>query len=119
MAPPMSSEDVVNALDQLPDGERIRSRRLANGVATIVADATGLGSKDRDALEQRLKAAALAMPGVHDARVALTASKPGATNIDWLILFVPQSTRMYSRLSHARSVVFSSTTLFSSPVLGL
>ena len=79
MAPPMSSEDVLNTLDQLPDSDRIRSRRLANGVATIVADATGLRSKDRDALEQRLKAAALSMPGVEDARVALTATKPQRT----------------------------------------
>ena len=77
----MSEEDVLSVLDGLPDGERIRSRRLANGVATIVADATGLGSKDRDALEQRLKAAALATPGVQDARVALTASKPQRTLI--------------------------------------
>ena len=75
----MSEEDVLSVLDRLPDGERIRSRRLANGVATIVADATGLGSKDRAALEERLKAAALAMPGVEDARIALTASKPQRT----------------------------------------
>ena len=79
MAPPMSSEDVLNTLDQLPDSDRIRSRRLANGVVTIVADATGLGSNDRDALEQRLKAAALSTPGVEDARVALTATKPQRT----------------------------------------
>ena len=77
----MSEEDVLSVLDRLPDGERIRSRRLANGVATIVADATGLGPKDRDALEQRLKTAALATPGVEDARVALTASKPQRTLI--------------------------------------
>ena len=77
----MSSEDVLSALEGLPDGDRIRSRRLANGVATIVADASGLGTDERTALEGRLKTAALAVPGVHDARIALTAAKPHRTLI--------------------------------------
>lgn len=77
----MNSEDLLHALDELPDGDRIRSRRLANGVATIVADASGLGADDRVALETRLKTAAMAVPGVNDARVALTATKPQRTLI--------------------------------------
>lgn len=77
----MNSEDLLHALDELPDGDRIRSRRLANGVATIVADASGLGADDRVALEARLKTAAMAVPGVNDARVALTATKPQRTLI--------------------------------------
>ena len=72
----MSSEDLLNALDELPDGGRIRSRRLSNGVITIVADASGLGAADRTALEARLKSAALAVPGASEARIALTAAKP-------------------------------------------
>jgi ATP-binding protein involved in chromosome partitioning len=71
----MTSEDALTALDDLPDAGRIRSRRLADGVATIVADATGLGARDREALEKRLESAALAVPGVGEARVALTAAK--------------------------------------------
>ena len=80
-APAMSSEDVLVALDQLPDGERIRTRRLTDGVVTIVADASGLGVKERTALEERLKTAAMAVPGVRDARIALTAAKPRRTLI--------------------------------------
>ena len=72
----MTSEDALTTLDDLPDAGRIRSQRLVGGIVTIVADATGLGARDRDALEARLKAAALAVPGASEARVALTASRP-------------------------------------------
>jgi ATP-binding protein involved in chromosome partitioning len=75
------SDEALNALDDLPDAQRIRSKRLTGGVATIVADATGLSAADRSALEARLKQAALDLPGVSDARIALTASKPQRTLI--------------------------------------
>ena len=68
--------DPLSSLDSLPDSGRIRSRRLAGGVATIIADATGLGSAERERLEQALKSAAFALPEVNEARVALTASEP-------------------------------------------
>jgi ATP-binding protein involved in chromosome partitioning len=58
------------------DAGRVRSARVTGGVATIVADATGLPAGERQALEQRLKQAALGAPGVTEARVALTASRP-------------------------------------------
>jgi ATP-binding protein involved in chromosome partitioning len=77
----MTSEDALTALDDLPDAGRIRSRRIADGVVTIVADATGLSPREREALEARLKSAALAVPGVGEARVALTAAKPQRTLI--------------------------------------
>jgi ATP-binding protein involved in chromosome partitioning len=64
-------------LAELPHGERIRSRRMKGGIATIIADATGLSLAGRDSLDQELRAAALAIPGVRDARVALTATEPG------------------------------------------
>ena len=54
---------------------------MSDGVATIVADASGLPAAERDALEARLKQAALVLPGVSDARVALTAAKPQRTLI--------------------------------------
>jgi ATP-binding protein involved in chromosome partitioning len=71
----------VDPLTDLPHEERIRSRKVAGGVATIIADATGLSEPDRHALEQELRAAALELPGVEDARVALTASQPHRTLI--------------------------------------
>jgi ATP-binding protein involved in chromosome partitioning len=77
----MSSEEGLAALDELPDAERIRSRRLVDGVVTIVADATGLSAAERDGLEARLKAGAAALPGVTEVRVAITAAKPHRTMI--------------------------------------
>ena len=72
----MSTDDRLAPLDSSPDSGRIRSRRLAGSVATIVADASGLDAKDRAGLEERLKAAALAIPDIQDVRVALTAARP-------------------------------------------
>ncbi len=77
----MTDRDPLKALDAAPDASRIRSRRLAGGVATIVADATGLAADQRRAFEERLKASALAIPGVGEVRIAMTASKPERTII--------------------------------------
>ena len=63
--------------DSHPDFTRIRSQKLSGGTVTIVADASGLSASESRDLEQRLKAAALAMPYVQEARVALTAAKRG------------------------------------------
>src|SRR5215208_2476765 len=71
----------VDPLTGLPHDERIRSRKLAGGVATIIADATGLSKKEGDALERELRSAALAIPGVDDARVAMTAAQQARTLI--------------------------------------
>ncbi|HEX6219244.1 MAG TPA: Mrp/NBP35 family ATP-binding protein [Sphingomicrobium sp.] len=71
--------DKLTALDRLPDADRIRSRKLAGGVATLIADATGLSAPDRQSLEARLKAALLDIPGVAEARIALTASQTART----------------------------------------
>ena len=65
------------ALDTHPQAPRIRSTKLTGNVATIIADATGLSKTERDALEQELRSAALAISGVSDARIALTAAQPG------------------------------------------
>ena len=73
--------DLLETLDALPEAGRIRSRRLVGQIATIVADASGLSDAERSALESRLKSAAVAIPGVSEARVALTASRPGRTFI--------------------------------------
>jgi len=70
------TDELLSNLDRHPDSARIRSRRLSGGVATIVADATGLGADERQRLERDLEAAAKSLPGVTEARIALTASQP-------------------------------------------
>jgi ATP-binding protein involved in chromosome partitioning len=71
----------ADPLTGLPHDERIRSRKLAGGVATIIADATGLSKNDADALERELREAALKLPGVTEARVAMTAAQTARTII--------------------------------------
>jgi ATP-binding protein involved in chromosome partitioning len=71
----------VDPLTDLPHDERIRSRKLAGGVATVIADATGLSKKERDTLERELHSAALAVPGVTEARIAITAAQTARTLI--------------------------------------
>ena len=71
----------VDPLTDLPHDERIRSRKLSGGVATIIADATGLSKKEGEALEQDLRSAALRIPGVNEARVAMTAAQVARTLI--------------------------------------
>ena len=71
----------ADPLTELPHDDRVRSRKLSGGVATIIADATGLGEAERQSLEQELRSAALNIPGVRDARIALTASQPSRTLI--------------------------------------
>jgi ATP-binding protein involved in chromosome partitioning len=77
--PPMAHP--VDPLTDLPHDDRIRSRKLADGVATIIADATGLSKKDGESLERELREAALAIPGVTEARVAMTAAQTARTLI--------------------------------------
>jgi len=71
----------VDPLTDLPHDDRIRSRKLVGGVATVIADATGLSSKEGEALERELREAALAIPGVTEARVAMTAAQTARTLI--------------------------------------
>jgi ATP-binding protein involved in chromosome partitioning len=73
--------DTDDLLTKLPHGERIRSRKLAEGVATVIADATGLSKAKAQELERDLQAAALAIPGVNEARIAMTAAEPRRTLI--------------------------------------
>ncbi len=71
----MAHDDRLEALIAHPDAARIRSSKLVGTIAALVADASGLGSDERAALEERLKAAALAIPGVERVRVALSVSR--------------------------------------------
>ena len=70
---------VLEQLDTHPQAARIRVRRLTGGVASLVVDATGLDEAQQKELEQSLRDAALAIPGVSEARVALTAARRGRT----------------------------------------
>jgi len=70
------TKNPLDILDQLPEAARIRSRKVIGGIATIVADATGLSPKDAADFEKRLCAAAEAQPGIIEARIAMTAAQP-------------------------------------------
>ena len=72
----MSDTDLLSALDRHPEAARIRSRRVNGGIATLIVDATGLGDEARKALETSLKDAVTALPGISDANIGMTASKP-------------------------------------------
>ena len=71
----MSQSDPLAALSDLPDAPRIRSRKLKGSIAALVLDASGLSPDERTALEARVRAAALALPGVDDARVVTTVTR--------------------------------------------
>jgi ATP-binding protein involved in chromosome partitioning len=68
-------------LSGLPHAERIRVAKLANDVATIIVDASGLAAAEAKRLEDELRTAALALPGVREARIAMTAAQPARTLI--------------------------------------
>ena len=71
----------ADPLTGLPHDERIRSRKLARGVATIIVDATGLNEGDARTVEEEVRSAALKISGVSEARIAMTASQPHRTLI--------------------------------------
>ena len=52
--------DPLAELEAHPEAKRIRSRRLNDGVATLIVDATGLRDADRSKLERELHEAASA-----------------------------------------------------------
>ena len=68
-------------LANLPNDDRIRLRKLAGGVATIIVDASGLSAADRAKIEQELREAVLDRSGVDEARIAMTAAEPSRTLI--------------------------------------
>jgi ATP-binding protein involved in chromosome partitioning len=74
-------DNSADPLGQLPHEDRIRSRRLNGNVATLIVDATGLPAAKRSAVEEELRSAVLAKPGVEDVRIAMTAAEPTRTLI--------------------------------------
>jgi ATP-binding protein involved in chromosome partitioning len=71
----------ADPLTSLPHDERIRSRKLAGGIATIIVDATGLSDAEAKAIEDEVRSAALQIAGVGEARIAMTTSQPHRTLI--------------------------------------
>jgi ATP-binding protein involved in chromosome partitioning len=58
---------------------RVAMARVRDGVATVMLDATGLSAEQRAQLERQARAVTVAMPGVADTRVAMTAEKAQRT----------------------------------------
>ncbi len=71
----------ADPLTGLPHDERIRARKVAGGVATIIVDATGLSQSEAKTIEGEVRAAALQVAGVSEARIAMTASQAHRTLI--------------------------------------
>jgi len=71
----------VDPLTGLPHEERVRSRKLAGGVATIIVDASGLSAAEAKRVEDEVRAGALQVTGVVEARIAMTAAQPHRTLI--------------------------------------
>ena len=73
--------DPLAELEAHPEAKRIRSRRLNDGVATLIVDATGLRDADRSKLEGDLHDAASSIEGISEVRIAMTAAQPHRTLI--------------------------------------
>ncbi|HET8750487.1 MAG TPA: hypothetical protein VFM42_07080, partial [Sphingomicrobium sp.] len=56
----------ADPLTGLPNDDRIRSRKLMGGIATIIVDATGLTAGQSKRLEEEIRVAARKIPGVED-----------------------------------------------------
>ena len=54
---------------------RVAMARVKEGVATVMLDATGLSAEQRAGLERQVRAVTIALPGVTETRVAMTAEK--------------------------------------------
>jgi ATP-binding protein involved in chromosome partitioning len=66
--------------DSTPDAARIRSRKEAGGVVTLIVDGSGLEKAAREALYERIEAGEKAA-GASEVRIAMTAAKQGRTSI--------------------------------------
>ena len=70
------SDELESRLAQVDGLEgRIAMARVKDGVATVMLDATGLSAEQRAGLERKVRAATVAMPGIAETRIAMTAEK--------------------------------------------
>jgi ATP-binding protein involved in chromosome partitioning len=74
------SDALATVLDALPHDERIRSRKAAGDIATLIVDATGLSASERATVESELRSAVLER-GASEVRIAMTAAEPSRTLI--------------------------------------
>jgi ATP-binding protein involved in chromosome partitioning len=74
-------DPIAAALEGVIEPSRIAMTRLKEGRATIVLDATGLTAEQRAALERQIRAAMIAVDGVTDTQIAMTADRSGRTII--------------------------------------
>ena len=76
------SEDADKLLAALGDlAGRVSAPRLRDGVASLVLDVSGLDAAARAELDQRVRAALLALPEIAEVRIAMHAEKPQRTII--------------------------------------
>ena len=74
-------DDPLKSLDSDPDAARIRSRKIEDGVATLIVDGSGMRNDERKALEQRFDQAVRAIPGIKDVRIAMGAARKGPARL--------------------------------------
>ncbi|WP_265569962.1 Mrp/NBP35 family ATP-binding protein [Sphingomicrobium nitratireducens] len=67
--------DLLAPLDAHPEADRIRARVVKDARASLIVEAGGLSGEARDALEKSLREAALAIDGIDEVQVALTAPR--------------------------------------------
>ena len=78
--PNQALADALGRLDDPKGGDlmgsgRVQLARVKDGLATIVVEAGGLSAEDRAGLERRIRAAIVGLPGVNDARIAMSVEK--------------------------------------------
>ena len=72
---------IAEPLSDLPHEDRIRSRKVTGSTAIIILDATGLSEAEAKQVEAEVRAAALAIAGIAEARIAMTAAQVARTMI--------------------------------------
>ena len=76
------TDPLETALASVTEAEgRIAAPRLRDGVASLVLEVGGLSAEQRAGLERRIRAALVAVPGVSDVRIAMTADRAVRTII--------------------------------------
>jgi ATP-binding protein involved in chromosome partitioning len=71
----MADPDRLHAAISKIVGSRAAAPRLTDGRASLILDVTGLDAKTRDAMAEAARQALLALPEVHDVRIAMTSEK--------------------------------------------
>ncbi len=78
--PTQALRDALGRLEDPSGGDllssgRVQLARVKEGLASIVLEASGLAAEDRAALERRIRAAIIGVPGISDTRIAMSVEK--------------------------------------------